>query len=278
MGRSVWAHKPVEWEARLIDLRDGGTGSADFHRLDVTDLDALKRALEGVDAVIHLAAIPSPYHGNDEQLFRANVQGTFNVMLACEAHGIGKVVYASSICYYGLLFRREMLMPAYLPLDEDHPSHPQDGYSLSKRIGEEIMRAFVQRTGGAVASLRYCYLAPTGAAKGVAPALSQPQSWAMSLFTYVDIEDAARVTWRALEHVQDKRGLYEAFQISADDTLMPEPTAELVHQWYPGVADLRFDGKLAVNRYATLYSNDKARRVLGFEPSRPAWRTAPTPP
>jgi nucleoside-diphosphate-sugar epimerase len=173
LGRTVQARTPAEWQARLIDRRDAGVNSADFHCLDLADLDALKRALEGVDAVIHLAAIPSPYHGNDEQIFRANVQGTYNLMLACEAHGIGRIVYASSICFYGLLFRREFMMPAYLPLDEEHPSRPQDGYSLSKRIGEEIMRAYVERAGGAVASLRYCYLAPEGSRKGVPQALNQ---------------------------------------------------------------------------------------------------------
>jgi nucleoside-diphosphate-sugar epimerase len=281
MGRHVLAQRPPGCEVRSIDRVDPGElePGADYRQIDIADLPAVKDALAGVDAVIHLAAIPAPQFAPPEELFRINVLGTYNVTLACEALGIRRSVFASSICYYGFLFRQVLVTPPYFPIDEDTPAYPEDSYSLSKRVGEEIMQAFVQRTGdGAVASLRYTFLAPDGASKGVPWDDSQDLSdeAAKSWWTYVDVDDAARATWQALDWLSGQRGVHEAFQIGADDTHTTTPTAELLARFFPGVADLRFGARLETNLnnnpYTALYSNAKARRVLGFQPSPPAWR------
>ena len=138
------------------------------------------------------------------------------------------------------------------------------------------MQAFVQLTGSAVASLRFCYLMEDGA---TGSKTSPPHNTTMpvnervakSWWTYVDLCDAARVTWQALQFLEDKHHLHEAFNIGADDTHTLTPTTQLVAQWFPG-AELRFPSTLEPNPYTTLYANTKARCMLGFAPSTPTWR------
>ncbi len=138
------------------------------------------------------------------------------------------------------------------------------------------MQAFVQRTGVAVASLRYAYLLPGGAtgeplspnsAKDMAGGVNSAKSW----WTYVDLADAAAVTWRALQYIADRQNVHEAFNIGADDTHTLTPTAELVNRFYPQV-ELRFSTPNESFPHTALYSNARARRLLGFEPTPSTWR------
>jgi UDP-glucose 4-epimerase len=111
------------------------------------DEDAATRAVSGVDAVLHLAALMSWHPDDETALFDVNVQGTYNLLRAAAKAGIERFVFASSGEVY------PELNPAYLPVDEAHPTRPTSVYGLTKLLGEEMVQHFARRTG-----LRYCIL------------------------------------------------------------------------------------------------------------------------
>ena len=109
---------------------------AGFIAGDIMDPDQLAHACQGQDAVIHLAAVPGPGRATPAQLLNVNVIGTVHVLEAAVQTGIGKVVFASSGAATGFSFQQQEIVPRYLPLDEEHPSEPQDEYGLSKLLAE----------------------------------------------------------------------------------------------------------------------------------------------
>jgi nucleoside-diphosphate-sugar epimerase len=120
---------------------------------DLADRLALLKAAEGCDAVAHLAAIPSPGRG-DELMFQTNVTGTQYLLEAAEYHGIRKFALASTCCTFGIYFALHPIDPQYLPMDEKHPTLPQDLYGLSKVLNEETAAAYTRRSGMATVCLR----------------------------------------------------------------------------------------------------------------------------
>jgi NAD dependent epimerase/dehydratase len=99
---------------------------------DVRDYDRVAQAVEGRDAVFHLAAligIPYSYEA-PESYVQTNVLGTHNVATACRRAGVGRLVHTSTSEVYGTALR--------VPIDEDHPLQPQSPYSASK-IGGDMM-------------------------------------------------------------------------------------------------------------------------------------------
>lgn len=91
------------------------------------------RQLKGIDWVFHLAALADivPSIQNPESYFRANVDGTFNLLQACKAAGIGRFVYSASSSCYGI--------PDQYPTPETAEIRPQYPYALTKRLGEELV-------------------------------------------------------------------------------------------------------------------------------------------
>jgi nucleoside-diphosphate-sugar epimerase len=280
LGSTLLRQNPYGHELIAIDRGEPAKATAAagqrYIQADVCDLPALTDALRGADAVVHLAALRSPHVAPPETVFRVNTLGAYHVTLACEALGIHALVFASSICYFGYLFRQHLVSPPYFPVDEETPAYPEDSYSLSKRVGEQIMQAFVQRTGGAVASLRFAYLYPNGAS-GIPASrrdvgdMALDERWAKSWWTYVDLEDAGRVTWQALHYISERDHTHEAFNIGADDTHTTAPTRDALQQFFPS-ADLRHDEAAARDPHIALYSNAKAKRLLSFQPTPPTWR------
>ncbi|MGC9318705.1 MAG: NAD-dependent epimerase/dehydratase family protein, partial [Armatimonadota bacterium] len=120
---------------------------------DLLDAGAVARACEGVDAVVHVAAI----HGavwrevGDHAMFETNVMGTHNILQGAVAGGARRVVFTSSISATG----HGAGPPApYLPIDEKTPRGPSDLYGLSKHLGEQICRFAAARHGLSTVILR----------------------------------------------------------------------------------------------------------------------------
>lgn len=98
------------------------------------DPDIVEHALDNVDAVIHLAALMSWNPQDDQKLFAVNVQGTFNLLQAARSHRLSRFIFASSGEVY------PELNPVYQPIDEDHPTQPNSTYGLTKLLGEEMVK------------------------------------------------------------------------------------------------------------------------------------------
>ncbi|SVD52570.1 uncharacterized protein METZ01_LOCUS405424, partial [marine metagenome] len=148
-------HRGVE--ARVLDDFSNGmhsnleavAGNVEVIDGDIRDSGAVRRAAQGVDVVLHLAALGSvprsvkdPKTSND-----VNVGGTLNVLIAARDAGVGRVVYSSSSSVYGD-------NPA-LPKQEDMATRPVSPYAASKLAGENYTRAFAEVYGMETVSLRY---------------------------------------------------------------------------------------------------------------------------
>lgn len=115
---------------------------------DIRDTDVLKRATEGVDGVIHLAAMWL-LHCKDypRTAFDVNIGGTFNVLEACVQSGVKRFIYSSSASVYGDAVE--------VPMLETHPFNNRNFYGATKIAGEAMCRAFHDRYGLSYVGLRY---------------------------------------------------------------------------------------------------------------------------
>jgi len=125
------------------------------HVCDIMNPDALREHMAGCDAVVHLAAFPTPAVASSSETFQRNVAGTFNVYSVAEALGITRVVQASSVNAWGCFWGKYEHEPHYLPIDELHPKYTTDPYSFSKQLVEEIASYFWRRSGIQSVSLRF---------------------------------------------------------------------------------------------------------------------------
>lgn len=119
--------------------------NANYVQCDISDYDRLEEVMRGHDAVVHLAAHPSPVGLPGREVFRVNDLGTFNVFEAAAECGISRIVGASSINAVGYFFGDRGVRLSYLPIDEDHPSLATDAYSFSKQVMESIGEYFWER-------------------------------------------------------------------------------------------------------------------------------------
>ena len=115
---------------------------------DILQTDILDAAMKGVDGVIHLAALwLLQCHEFPRAAFDVNIHGAFNVLEACVANNIGRLVYSSSASVYG---------DAVLePMTEDHPYNNWTFYGASKIAGEHMLKAYHKRYGLGGVGLRY---------------------------------------------------------------------------------------------------------------------------
>lgn len=93
---------------------------------DTRDDEVVQQALEGVELVVHLAAIPAPHLADWTTVFSTNVVSTFTVLAHAGERGVRRAVIASSINAYGGPFNSRDVLPAYYPLDERLPADLDD--------------------------------------------------------------------------------------------------------------------------------------------------------
>jgi nucleoside-diphosphate-sugar epimerase len=210
-----------------------------------------------IDAVVHFAAIPRILVTTDNEVFRINVMGTYNVLDAAAKLGIKKVIVASSETTYGVVFAHRHRDPVYFPLDEDYPVDPMDSYATSKVINEVTAKAFHARTGADIYCLRIGnVLDPVDYQKFPTwlkdPALRKRIAW-----SYIDGRDLATACRLGIE----KDGLgFTVMNVAADDVSSDRPVAELLKTYYPNVPVRK-----PLGEFETLLSNEKLKRLLGWQ-------------
>lgn len=239
---------------------------------DLRDIHTVRRAVQGMDAVAHLGAIPGDLPNHEDEVLAVNVQGTWNVLLACAEVGVPRVVCFSSVNALGCFGGHRPAV--YLPVDDSYPRHPITAYQLSKHLAEETCRAFTARYG-----LETICLRPVGvwnkqyARKFRKEGTSYQVEWGKTEYwAYVDLRDVCDATIRALtmENVT-----HDAFLLSASDTTQQIPTAELVEKCYPDTPwpKQNREAYLAENPYRSLVDCSHAKEALGWEPKH-SWRDA----
>jgi nucleoside-diphosphate-sugar epimerase len=121
----------------------------EFLQGDLAEADFARRAVEGVECVLHQAAIPSVPRSVKDPVTsnRANVDATLNVLVAARDAGARRVVFAGSSAAYG--------DTPTLPKHEEMPTNPLSPYALQKVIGEQYLRMFTSLYGLETVTTRY---------------------------------------------------------------------------------------------------------------------------
>ncbi len=224
----------------VVDNLAGGTDPARlpkevlFHKLDICNTSELTNVMEGVDCVVHLAALPrvqfSIEHPFEAQ--HANVDGTLSVLEAMRSAGVKRIVYAASSSAYG---DQEVM-----PLKETLPPQPKSPYGLHKYYGEVMMKLWHEIHGIQTVSLRFFnvygpHLDPNGAYALVIGKFLKQRAEGVPLtitgdgeqtrdFTYV--YDTVDAIVRA--SVSDRVGHGEVFNVGAGRNVSINRVAELI--------------------------------------------------
>ena len=278
-GKHVVAHLAEQGHqvtnADLVPL--GNPDVADLH-VDLTDLGQTYSAIAGLatmdeldlatkpsyDAVVHFAAVPRILLTSDAATYAANVLSTYNVLEAATRLGVPKIVFASSETTYGICFAQGERRPDYLPVDEDHPTVPEDSYAMSKVAGEATARSFQARTGADIYGLRINNVIEPHEYAELFPAfVADPALRRRNIFAYIDTRDLGQMVQRCLE--VDGLG-YEVFNVANADLSVAATTQELRDRFYDDV-ELRRE----MGSDETFYCIDKARDLLGYAPEH-SWR------
>jgi nucleoside-diphosphate-sugar epimerase len=240
----------------IADITDSGqmfgamTGYAGFDEMEAGT------GAPRFDAVVHFAAVPRILIRPDNETFRVNAMGTYNVVEAAVKLGVRKVVVASSETTYGVCFSDGWTPPRSLPLEEDYDVDPMDSYGLSKVVNEVTARSFQRRSGADVYALRIGNVIEPHEYALFPGFFERPEVRRRNTFSYIDARDLGQIVHLCLE----KDGLgYEVFNCGNDDCSANLPTRELVERFYPGAPVTRELGE-----FEALYSNRKIREVLGF--------------
>ncbi len=219
----------------------------------------LGEGIKNFKAVVHLAAIPRILVKPDNETFRINTLGTYNVMEAATKLGIKKIIFASSETTYGFCFAQGNPIPKWLPIEEDYETSPTDSYGLSKVLNEKTGKSFQKRTGIDIYALRIGNIIEPDEYHRFEEFCKNPSIRLRNLFNYIDARDLAQ----AIELCIKKDGLgYEVFNVTHDINSVSLTTEEIIKQFFPNVK-MRRD----MEKYESILSSKKIRDVLGFNPA-----------
>ena len=210
------------------------------------------------DAVVHFAAVARILINPDNETFRVNTIGTYNVIEAAVKLGIKKIIIASSETTYGICFSDGKTDPKVLPLEEDYDVDPMDSYGLSKVVNEKTARSFQRRTGVDIYALRIGnVIEPHEYAELFPHYFKNPEVRRRNAFCYIDARDLGQIVDLCLQ----KDGLgYQVFNAGNDHNGAIIPSKELAETFFPGVPISR-----ELEEHEALFSNQKIREVLGFK-------------
>lgn len=240
----------------LVRLGEAPPARVEVVHGDARDPRTVASAVAGMDAVVHLAAIPGPT-GPAEVVFANNTAATFVVLHQAAEAGVRRAVIASSISALGLAWARSVVSPAYVPIDEDHPLWPEESYGLSKQVDEASAAMIHRRYGLPILAYRFPFTAPMEAIRARATAVRRdPARAARELWAYLDVRDAAEAIRLGVE--ADVAGFHPV-QVVAPGTLAGVDTAELVARYHP-TSEVR---SRLVGRQ-TPYVTRRAEKLLGF--------------
>jgi nucleoside-diphosphate-sugar epimerase len=128
---------------------DNGFQSVDFVEGDLANVDVARAAVDGIEVVLHQAAVPSVPRSIDEPIrsHQSNIDATFNILVAARDAKVRRVVFAGSSSEYG--------DTPTLPKHEGMPVNPLSPYALQKVVGEQYLQQFTRHYGLETVSIRY---------------------------------------------------------------------------------------------------------------------------
>ena len=247
---------------------------------DITSLDDCRRALQGIDALQHLAAQPWPTDHPQmreqaaaaglaiDTTFRANMVGVYNLLQAAVEANVRTVVMAGSNCVLGHGYRISAapFPHAFLPIDETHPTWPEDSYSFTKRAGEDLLASYTRAYGIRTYVTRIAGICPPAQRRRMLAEATPTTTWSPWLWGWVGSEDVASAH-RLLMEQADELPPHDVYFLNADDTTALEPTRHLIERFRPDLLPLvrELDG------HASLITCTKLKAATGWR-HQTTWR------
>jgi len=244
----------------------------EFLEGDLADLTFAQRVVQGMEFVLHQAAIPSVPKSVADPLtsHRSNVDGTLNLLLAARDAGVRRLVFAASSSAYG--------ETSELPKHENMPSHPLSPYALQKVVGEMYLRMFTRLYGLETVSIRYFNVF------GPRQDPSSPYSGVISVFAAALLDGRPPTIYGDGEQTRDFTYVADVVSGVLKACDAPDASGEVINVATGGRISLNrlYDAMRAIVGsqvkpvYAAPRAGDvrdsqadisKARRLLGFEPA-----------
>jgi nucleoside-diphosphate-sugar epimerase len=276
LGRYVVRELMGDCSVTSIDLKPLPEDVA-FTQCDTRDLDAVRAALKGHDAIVHLAALDDGIVPEEEAFIDVNLRGTWHVLQAAEELGIRRVVIASSVAAIGLGASNP---PMQLPIPVNVELLPRESYGVTKKVCEEFARTFARRGAMEVICLRPPLVAQPDITYSIAciaaerdgvepPPTASSDSWRELRETlspvggFITPDDAARA-FRAALTASDIR--YGAFFVSGPDSLNSGPTVEAIANGLGITPEVVRPEVYARDPRATAYDLQPTFDALGWSP------------
>ncbi len=244
----------------------------EFLEGDLADLPFAQRAVDGVQYVLHQAAIPSVPRSVKDPItsHRANVDATLNVLVAARDAGVRRLVFAGSSSAYG--------NTPTLPKHEDMPSHPLSPYALQKVVGEQYLQMFTRLYGLETVSIRYFNVF------GPRQDPSSPYSGVISVFAtallehrpptiYGDGEQTRDFTYVAnvvdgvLRACEAPHASGEAINVATGGRISLNQLFRTMRSLAGGTVEPAYAEQRAGDVRDSQADITKARRILGYEPT-----------
>ena len=216
----------------------------EFVKGDLRNLEAVSRATNNIEAIIHLGAVL--VDKDPVETMEINTMGTFNLLEAAVKNNVKRFVFASSIQAIG--------DAVYLPINEDHPCKPKNIYGLSKLMGEELCSFYSRLYNLSTISLRI------GGVLDWKDLSKKPGDWPEILWSCVDVRDVTHGIDLSLDVEVTKN---EILFITAADQFSAESIPILVKKHFPRV---KISKDFLSRERASFFDISKARKVLGYQP------------
>jgi UDP-glucose 4-epimerase len=233
---------------------------------DVTDPEGLRRAVDGVDGVFHMAVLPlGPTVENPRVGLDVNVVGSFNVFEVAKDAGVGKVVFSSASSVYG---------DTDETMDESHPLGARTMYGASKIAGEYFLRSFNDQYGLPYVTLRYMNVygprqegglvmaVARRVLNGAEPSITGDGSQS---FDFVHVADVAGANIAAMESPVDA----EEFNVGSGSEASAREIAETIIEIVGADVTVQYQPEVRVLMRRRVGSNRKAKELLGWEAQIP---------
>lgn len=249
------------------EIRDG----LDVFAGDIRDPYGVKKAMQGCDTVMHLAAliaIPYSYHSPDTYV-DTNVKGTLNIVQAARELGVSKVVHTSTSEVYGTA--------RFVPITEEHPLQGQSPYSASKIGADQIAMSFYNSFDTPVAIIRpFNTYGPRQSARAIIPSvITQIASGRRRLKLGAmhptrDFNFVADTVQGFVAVAESPKSVGEVINIGSNFEISIGDTAQLIAEAMDARIEIETEAarlrpeKSEVERLWA--DNAKAKRLVGWEP------------
>lgn len=239
---------------------------------DTRDFDSLKKKMEGVDGVIHLAAVSRVILAfeNPLECVKTNVGGTINALEAARLLGRSWVIFGSSREVFG--------ESKPLPVTEKTPCRPINIYGIAKIAGEELCRIFSKDYGLKTRVLRFSnvYTGKNDQLDRVIPKFILRAAknedlvingTGQEIFDFTYIEDTIQGIWGSIQEIQKSRQLYDDFILATGRPASLRELAEIVIKTLHSQSKTKYSKGRSYDVNEFYADPVKAKQILGYNPS-----------